>query len=79
MNAPFAYLDPGTLTFLMQCLVAVVVSCTLYLGIFWNHIKAKCASVFQRTASESNEPDTVPFNAKSEVGSNETNEQKNAA
>lgn len=90
----FAYLDPGTLTFLMQCLVAVVVTCSLYLGIFWSKIKTQCSALFVRRSpqtagrstlsegrqSEEIAEETIPFPKTEESkGSDESNPKSNAA
>ncbi len=42
----FAYLDPGTLTFLMQCLVAAVIGGALSIRMFWTGLKLRIASLF---------------------------------
>lgn len=37
----FGYLDPGTLTFLMQCLVAIFITCLVSGKVFFGEIRRK--------------------------------------
>ncbi|HBT75923.1 MAG TPA: hypothetical protein DEB39_03160 [Planctomycetaceae bacterium] len=54
----FAYLDPGTLTFLMQCLVGVIVGGALSMRMFWTGIKIRVASLFGFRGKSSQTPQT---------------------
>lgn len=46
-----AYLDPGTITFVVQSIVAVFVGIALYIKLFWFKFK-KFFSVFSKSAKE---------------------------
>ena len=48
----FGYLDPGTIMFVMQCFVAVVVGISLSCQIFWTFLKNRVASLFVRNGSK---------------------------
>lgn len=75
----FAYLDPGTLTFLMQCLVAAVVGGALSIRMFWTGLKMRFASLFgfHKQDVVNNGPSDSPAGAGSQLSvfSNEHDRQ----
>ena len=44
----FGYLDPGTITFVMQCFVAVVVGIAVSCRMYWTIIKNRVSTMFSR-------------------------------
>jgi len=51
----FGYLDPGTITFVMQCFVAVVVGMTVSCRVYWTVIKTRVSNMFSRNAVKNSE------------------------
>jgi hypothetical protein len=49
----FGYIDPGTGSYLVQILIAVVVGASLGIKIFWNKIKTFWGKLFSREGIQS--------------------------
>ena len=49
----FAYLDPGTGSYLIQILIAALVSVSLGVRIFWKNIKSFFKKIFSRDKQDS--------------------------